>query len=381
MNLHLTGDDKFLSNFIANEKEHTNSENLYFIFAANKNIKHTNLSQSNVIAVDFFVEDVINQIKAHEIKKIFLHGLHEIFLPIIDLVKKDDVKVYWIFFGIEVFKLPSIEEKLYLNQTKKYILQNSNKYLRFSLNPIQLRRNIINYYGNKKKSKNWESTLMQIIAQVDYFCHFIKEDFDKYIQPLNPQIKFIEWSYYRPFLIDHKVKSSSKETKKLNVLLGNSASIFNNHLNALDDIYNKFGSDINLYVPLSYAGSDKYINEVCSKGKLLFNQNFNPLLSFMDKKEYFEFMSKIDFAVYYNIRSQAGGNIFWLINNSKAIIMNRESTMMSFLTRIGIKIYAMDSFLYTKELFDKKVLTNNYIEFNDFFSSQRQKERYQLILC
>lgn len=105
-----------------------------------------------------------------------------------------------------------------------------------------------------------------------------------------------------------KYNCNLKSKSPIKILLGNSATPTNQHIQMLN-ILSKFkNNDICIICPLSY-GDKKYANEVIEYGTLQFGDKFKPLLDYIDLNSYFSFISDISVAIFNNNRQQAMGNI------------------------------------------------------------------------
>ena len=107
------------------------------------------------------------------------------------------------------------------------------------------------------------------------------------------------------------------------------ASLFNNHLDALKFLYSRSEKDAGhktLIMPLSYGGSDKYVSEVKTLGGRLFGKDIVCLEGFLSKDDYFNLLAECEAALFFNIRSQAAGNIIWFLKNDIPVFMLPESS-------------------------------------------------------
>ncbi len=125
------------------------------------------------------------------------------------------------------------------------------------------------------------------------------------------------------------------------ILIGNSGSIFNNHI----DIFNlikKFVKNQKIIVPLSYGGDSCYVEEVCTVGDKYFGKNFVSILNFLPDPLYVEILKKCDIAIINSKRQMAYGNIAILISFGTKIFLDKENPLYEFLKSKGIFIYSLD---------------------------------------
>jgi hypothetical protein len=128
----------------------------------------------------------------------------------------------------------------------------------------------------------------------------------------------------------------------VNILLGNSATSTNNHMEALDKLSSQKRDDIRIYCPLSY-GDDDYAKEVEKTGRKLFGEKFICLKQFIPIDYYIEFLSNMDIAIFNNNRQQAMGTIRTLLGLGKKVYINKSTTQEVYLRKQGLKIFTLDN--------------------------------------
>lgn len=134
--------------------------------------------------------------------------------------------------------------------------------------------------------------------------------------------------------------STSKERKgKVVILVGNSASKTNNHIEILIALSKKYKNDsIQILCPLSYGDKD-YSKEVIRVGKELFDEKFLPLTDFLSPNEYANLLNTVDVAIF-NHRIQEGvGNLLALLYLGKAVFIRSDSPLWEFLSSLGVIVY------------------------------------------
>ncbi|GAH80465.1 unnamed protein product, partial [marine sediment metagenome] len=99
---------------------------------------------------------------------------------------------------------------------------------------------------------------------------------------------------------EKKIYKFRKNGNKL-LLLGNSGSPSNNHLDLMIRLSEMKKQNFKIICPLSY-GPPTYINKIVEKGKNLFGERFIPLLKFLKPDIYFSILKQIDIAVMYHNR-------------------------------------------------------------------------------
>jgi len=109
----------------------------------------------------------------------------------------------------------------------------------------------------------------------------------------------------------------------INLLVGNSADPDNHHLEVLEFLAKVDDIDFHVYAPLSY-GSDDHARIVADAGARLLGARFTPLLDYLDLDSYYDFLAKIDIALFNHHKQQAMGNIINLLGLGKKVYMRSD---------------------------------------------------------
>lgn len=222
------------------------------------------------------------------------------------------------------------------------------------------------YYGFphinwKRRLKNWRHVYDEICIRLA----FMPQQRQLYQQKLN-QIKRInylilpkednaEYSYISKLY--HGIKSKfvygsyaqnydaatllptnfHKQGELINILLGNSADPSNNYFDAFEWLNRQIKNSqvpIRIHTILSYG--DRHNRElVLERGKLLFGENFVPVLSFMSREEYLSFLNNMDTLIMFHNRQQAVGNMMTAITLGKPVLMKANNPIFTMLKEQG----------------------------------------------
>lgn len=144
-------------------------------------------------------------------------------------------------------------------------------------------------------------------------------------------------SNYREVLYPHsvdynvvrKLVNDNNNHSSLRVLVGNSATKSNNHIEALDMLKQYRDNDIVIITPLSY-GNDEYRDHVIEYGKSIFGSKFLPVVDYMNPNDYANLLNSIDVAIFNNDRQQAVGNIELLGYLGAKIYLRKKTAMWSY---------------------------------------------------
>lgn len=125
------------------------------------------------------------------------------------------------------------------------------------------------------------------------------------------------------------------------ILLGNSATPTNNHLEVL-----RLLSDLDLtgrrvIVPLNY-GNDAYRDAIIAEGRSLLGDHFQPLTEWMPIDAYNAVTTTCGTVVMAHLRQQAHGNIGNAIYKGARVLLQRDSHWYTAFTNHGAKVSTLD---------------------------------------
>ncbi len=326
--IHLFYPEKvFLKNFTKFLKENFPSyteEHTFFLFDINRrNISQRidkNIEYCSIDQYSLFLK------KAKKSSKIILHGAWADFI-ILKLLKHKKLmeKVYWIMWGGD-------------------------------FNPIKFQPET-----RIEFMKNVKNVITDNIYDYKYVQSHIKE--------FNPKL-------YRSFFYPTNIFNFPEDIKfnkdkdNLNILIGNSADPYHNHIEMLEKLVKYKNENIKIFVPLSYCNiREGYIEEVINFGKNHFKEKFFPILNFMPLREYQKFLSTIDIAFFPAKRQQAMGNIITLLGLGKKVFLNTNVTTFNMFCDMGIKVFDIDKLNLEKlpesiALKNSKKIKNHYSKEN-----------------
>lgn len=339
--LHLMGDSwsvyniKFI-NFLNKYKKLTNGYEHYFIFT-----KGSDLSLDLPLNI-IFLDGVYNEIeKIFIIKKtseycdrIIVHGLFDKYYNIVlYLFKNITKKTMWVIWGGDLY------EKI----TPMFI----------RLIRVFMKKRILNY-------------LFSYIVIVDGDELFLRNNYLTYAK------KYVAF-YPNPIDFDfYNICSDQKKHTYKRILLGNSASISNNHVEILDLLKMYKNDDFIIYCPLSY-GDNEYARYVISYGYNLFGKKFVPLVKFLSPQNYAKFLSVMDVAIMNHETQVAVGTILSMLYLGKKVFLNKEVSTYSWLKNKDVYLYSIEEFVNGSVdmfYFDHKKSNHNKTMIQKYFSDE-----------
>jgi hypothetical protein len=137
-----------------------------------------------------------------------------------------------------------------------------------------------------------------------------------------------------------------------NILVGNSATAANNHLDSFEIIAKLSLDGRKIITPLSY-GCDNYRRIINYHGDLMFGDKFNSLEHFMPISDYIETIRSCGFVVMNHLRQQAVGNIIIMLYLGAKVFLNVKCPTFRFLKENGAIIFSIDELVKNKEALNK----------------------------
>ncbi|WP_394200872.1 TDP-N-acetylfucosamine:lipid II N-acetylfucosaminyltransferase [Shewanella waksmanii] len=112
----------------------------------------------------------------------------------------------------------------------------------------------------------------------------------------------------------------------LSIMLGNSAAKSNNHPELLASVAHLSNENIELIMPLNYAGTDEYIETVIDQGKAIFGHKFIPIQSMLSKAEYDKLLARIDVTVFAHDRQQGLYVAYYMMLHGKQLFLKSSTS-------------------------------------------------------
>jgi len=332
--LHLIRDEKFPDSAYEFFEAVAPGESTYMLADRRSPIKH--LEKINPVRVSKYAFWDPRFIKSLEIyDAIILHSLHPFSLEVLARVKSS-VSVLWIGMGYDYYDLLT-ETPLDLLKPQSKKLHNPASRL-FRKGPFKIIKGIINraLHPNTRSKKS-------LIKRIDLFAPVLESEYLLIKSALKaPFPQYVRWNYGKiADLVDGELGNKSVTDK--NILVGNSASMTNNHLDAFD-VLAKVGipDSSKVIVPLSY-GDTQYRDKVIAEGRRLFGNQFQPITEFMTMDQYIDLLSTCSSVVMNHLRQQGAGNLFIMLYLGAKVFLDSQNPLYEEFKNMGLIINEMNA--------------------------------------
>lgn len=352
MILHIALDEKFIDMAYHSFEAARPGENEFVIVSEDKQLKYVKSAGVRIISSKEAVKPrFLKSLSNYDF--VVLHSLTGINMQILNK-SAPEVKFLWLGWGYDYYN--------YFKEGESALLQPSTLAL---YNSHQKQTTLYKLLRSKAALlyhlfMNRHNLFKKCLCRIDYFSPVLPVEYELCRDQFDRlRAKYISWNY-GTLEDDLSIEGLSLEGN--NILLGNSASYANNHLEALDCLQ-QLGRSLpgKIITPLSY-GNAVYRDSIMENGKKMGNI-FTPLIDFMPPKDYLKLISSCRYVIMNHLRQQAMGNIVMMMNLGASIFLNPENPAYSFFVDRGAHVFRVDDLSPSRNFRDFD-LTDEQIEKN-----------------
>ncbi|RUO37307.1 hypothetical protein CWE13_04910 [Aliidiomarina shirensis] len=269
-----------------------------------------------------------------------IHGLSGNRLKILRY-KKRHQRVVWVGLGYDYYdlifpnRLDLFEEsteasapipKEYTLSFTKFFSFNGVKYIAMKFGILKLRK-------------------LLKMRRVDIFCPVLNSEYEMVMSRYKPFLpKFMDWNYgsSSEILMNFIANSDTYSVQRTSVLIGNSATPSNNHLEVFELINRRsLFSSFDIIVSLAY-GDEEYKNWLNAIGQNYFGERYKPFERFVPVEDYLLLISTCSHVILNHRRQQAGANVVFALALGARVVMNSVSPLYKEWLERGALINSLD---------------------------------------
>lgn len=321
--IHIVTDDKFFDEVYKTFEKDNRLLNEALLIVPRKDYVIQRIKSVDKVMV-MWDKDLIKQLLWDgNYNALFFHSLSTSQWWLFDNIPDDKIVIWWAF-GFELYYenwglKPLLEFDLYKDKTKS--LNQANRLL-YVLSRCFVSRLLLKKQSEVLKRINYFNPVLplEFLLMAENHAEFHAKEFYSKNEP-------IEWSY-------------SQKHPQGDIIIGNSATYSNNHLDVWDVISKSGVKARRLVVPLSYG-----IKKYASKLKNILTSQHNEvviLAEMMPKYNYIKMLDACSYAIYGVIRQQAMWNIYFCLLNGIKVFLYRESVVYRSLKELGFAVYAIE---------------------------------------
>ena len=346
--LHLCLDHNFIEKSYDMFDKYYPGKNIYLI---NKNPDDFKIikDKSRFIGIPYQRKENFDRVweicQSEEIYTLVLHGISLSQRKIVEyLLSKRDFKIYWIFWGFELYQTLAFKHGYKLID-ERFSLFKPHTYL-FPSKITYIMRKLLN------KAYIPES-LEFLLPHIDYFCFWNKFDYELLCKYYKTSIKFKYFNYggiyNKETQLNFLYPLKNKEGNDPVIMINHQASQTGNHMTIMKRIHeidslNRFTK----LLPISY-GSIRLRAQIKDVGSKLFNEKFYPVENYMNVDEYYKLLSNVDVAVFGQHRQEAAGNIIQLLRNGVKIFLRNDNNLLNYYKSKGYLVFSYEDDLNSYE--------------------------------
>lgn len=276
-------------------------------------------------------KNVLQYLDDNKFDAVILHNFGVISPNIIKQIPKN-IKVFWFGWGYDIYNFPKQEPFLKWNLFKPLTAQ----YMKTSL--YRKIRQVI----SKIKFYLMQNYRIYDLAlnRIDYFSGVM--DFEYDLLKRNPKFRAqkVRFSYSSP--ISLKSYDNFELYNGNNILIGNSASATNNHIDLLEYLKQIDLNGKKVIIPLSYAGTASYVNTVLKYYQNALVDKVIPLIDYLPFDEYKRYIQSCNIAVFFMERQQAMGNINSALRFGCKVFLSESNPVYKYYKELGIAIFTVE---------------------------------------
>lgn len=355
--LHIAQDEKFIkaAHYLFNQA--FPGENRFIIIKPSANpplrFLSKDFSADYLVVSPSIVSDLVEICKNYKV--VIFHGVNDL-KGALFLQSPHKEKFMGFIYGGEIYN-SSISGNEYLGDKSKMLKDKLDR-----PNLTSVLKEIYRKIRYRKTRHLFEDVNMKdVFYRMNIFGFINEGTHEKFVNKgiMNPSSKTVTFSYYP---LDFVVENNDLRASGPNILLGNSASVYNNHLEALDILKQLNLCDRKVISPLSY-GSQKYADAVERYGRKCLNGNFLAVRNFMPLEQYNELISSCGFVFMNHYRSEAMGNIITSLYLGAKVFLN-ETDPYNFFKNMGCHIFLVKKELCSNGTSPFTPLTPEQVEHN-----------------
>jgi hypothetical protein len=212
----------------------------------------------------------------------------------------------------------------------------------------------------------YEYIRRQLIHELGTLISPIKGDYEYVKAHYNTKGVYVNCRYPVPtnFELLKSLRRQNASKDAINVQIGNSANPTNN----LEEMINFFGEFNNIdnyrfYCLLSY-GDHEYAEKISQLGNKVLGKRFKPVINFMDRTEYANYIASIDILIMNHNRQQGLGNILSFLYLGKKVYLRSDNSLYAFFKENGIRVFNTLDLLKSRNLEEMVVIDAETINEN-----------------
>lgn len=239
--------------------------------------------------------------------------------------------IAWHGWGKDYYSLlDGYSDRLYLPLTSEYLATERRRARHGLPDPTSLRSRLVGLLDDVL----YHGAIEKALSRVDVVS-MLPSEFEL-LKRSRPQVRAVFHQLYYSS-VETSFAPGPERMQGPDLLLGNSASPTNNHLEAFRALARHDLAGRRLLVPLSYGEKD-YADHVEREGYRLFGDSFVPLRDFLPISEYNARIANCGFVFMNHVRQQATGNVSIALLKGAKVFLRQENLLAPFYRNMGASL-------------------------------------------
>lgn len=374
--LHIVKDEKFFDGVINAFESDERFDNRSILVVNSAAYKFSRIKQTAKVELVWSREMLKDCLESSDYDAIFFHSLTASQYKYFQYIPKDRIVIWW-SWGVDIYNgshgmSPLIQMDLYKPLTLK--LYNERR-----KNILCCVKDLFTYISGLIEKNHYYRLRNNAMSRIDFFQPVIPLEY-KIMKGVDG-FRAKEF-YYPECFMSYQVDTKSIKRDKGAILIGNSATYTNNHLDIWDSIKNFVSKGRDVIIPVNY-GFQRYTKNIATRIQSN-SHNIRFILDFMPKDEYFQLLNDCSYAVFGVIRQQAMGNINYCLSHGMKVFLYRDSMVYRFLKDNGYVVFAIeeiDENSFSHPLTQYQVLQNSIaFEREKEYINKTREEAFEMII-
>jgi len=343
MNRHFINTDKFFNAYIDDIYAlGLEAENEIYVLANQENRPGHLTTDNPFLYVENDVDSILKVISTFQPEdKIFVCWYSG---PIAEAIVKSGIKnpLYVYLMGGDFYVDPIewhvdwLFDKLTRRKIKKAYFPQVKWTRKNPLHWYRIKTDLVKAHQHKVQVKKAYQKKLKEIERIDYIVLPIQDvaeiDLVKRLYP-TCHAKHVYGLFDQNFDMASQLCTKSRSEGKWRILFGNSADPTNNYIDGFKYL-SKVLPDVEVFTILSY-GDENGKKWALEAGEKTFGDDFHPIMDFMPRACYLDFLMDKDAVVMFHNRPQAVGNIMTALVLGKPVFIKKSNAIYDFLKSIG----------------------------------------------
>lgn len=329
--IHLVNDEKFID-FIARQFALTGDEHRYIVYQPGGTLRHIKeVEPWRTVDDSYFASSTLQQDLA-ACDGLIVHFMTPMAARMV-LQAPHHITIAWSGWGADYYHLlPGGDRALLGEKTARIERRLSRqKALR---HPVAMAKFLL---GRVRRHRLQTRLILPALRRVHIFSAPLPEDYTLLQKALGPAFT-ARYSQINYASVEETFAVGAVELAGNDILVGNSASASNNHVEAFEILAQHDLTGRKVVVPLSYGDAD-YRDEILRQGRAILAEQFDPIVDFMPLADYNAHIARCAVVVMNHQRQQALGNIGTLLYQGAKLFFDERNVVYDFLRQRGAHVY------------------------------------------